>query len=88
MKITINIKDEESNRIIDGVAYQYDYQDTVSDPEKEGEVIPNPETKEDFVKRMTIEWLKENVKAYEVNKATDTARDDATDKFYNEISLN
>lgn len=72
MDITITIPDNMVTRVIDGVAGQNNYQETVQDDD--GYEIPNPETKGQFVKRMVRQYLKENVKAWEANQAASSAR--------------
>lgn len=69
LEFSLEVGDNRT-RIIDGIAYQHGYQDEI-----DGEA--NPETKGEFVKRMVIRWVKENVKAYEANKAAIEARDAA-----------
>ena len=63
---------ENKTRIIDGLSYQHGYQDQV---EVDGEMVDNPESKGAFCKRMTKEWIRANVRAYEANQAVIIARD-------------
>ena len=73
LEFSLEVGDKKT-RIIDGIAGQHSYQDQV---EVDGEMVANPETKGEFVKRMVIRWVKENVKAYESNLAQATARETA-----------
>ena len=66
------VSEENKTRIINGLAYQHGYQDTI---EVDGEMVPNPEAKGEFCKRMTKEWIRANVRAYEANQAVIIARD-------------
>ena len=74
---TITIPDNIVSRVIDGIAYQHKYQDEIDDPSTPGEVIPNPESKVAFAKRMNKRWIRENVKAWETNLAKATAGEQA-----------
>ena len=73
LEFSLEVGDKKT-RIINGIAGQHGYQDEV---EVDEVMVPNPETKGEFVKRMVIGWVKENVKAYEVNLASKTARETA-----------
>ena len=65
------VSEENKTRIINGLAYQHGYQDTI---EVDGEMVPNAESKGAFCKRMTKDWIKANVRAYEANQAANAAR--------------
>ena len=84
-ELKIIIPDAVKNRVIDAMAYQYSYQDQIEN--EDGNLVDNPEKKPAFVKRMTIQWIKENVKAYESSSAVDTARKDALKKVDDDINL-
>ena len=58
MDLKISIADAQTDRVINALASNYSYQDTIDDK-------PNPETKSQFAKKQVIMFLKENVKAYE-----------------------
>ena len=58
MIIPLNLLDTQKDRVINALASNYNYQDTIDDK-------PNPETKSQFAKKQIIMFLKENVKAYE-----------------------
>ncbi len=83
--ISINIGDVDTNRVLDAIATNYKYQDTVLnpafddqlpvDPETNPETIDNPETKGAFAKGQIITFLKENVKSHESRVASRAAID-------------
>jgi len=62
------------NRIINGIAYQNGYQDEIEDPKDSSKTIPNPEPKVQFVRKVVIDWVRDNVRSYEVNNDTDAVR--------------
>lgn len=82
--ITINVPDAVAQRVLNGVAYQHGYQNTIA---VDGVEVANPETKVVFVKRMIINMLRESVKAYEANKAAETARLASIDDVETKITL-
>ena len=67
--LEFNIPTAAKNRIINGYCGHYNYQETVADPENEGQTIDNPETKQQFVKRNMIKALKDPVITYEMKQA-------------------
>lgn len=87
--ITINIPNPILNRVIDAYSYQHGYQDEVPDRDGSGRdtLIPNPETKQQFVRRMLVRHIKQAIRAYEVRLAEDTARQAAHDKVENEVNV-
>jgi len=85
MQITITIPDEIAPRVIDGVAGQHGYQETVLD--EEGNEIPNPETKAQFAKRVILEGVKNAVLSWEAVQAAEAARTAAIDLANEEIVL-
>lgn len=74
-------------RAIQGVAYQNKYQDEIDDPDNPGEMIPNPETKAQFAKRMIKEYIINNVRAWEANQAADAARTAAIEAVEDEVEI-
>ena len=79
----IDIPDEHVDRVISGVANQYGYQATVSNPdfnelEDESEdnprSLPNPETIGGFVNKVVRDFLVNNVRAWESKQAAEVAR--------------
>lgn len=72
--ITFTISPDHLNKLVDAICINYNYQPLL--PDDEGNLtIPNPESKAEFTRRMIINFLKENVKAYNVNKDVNVARD-------------
>ena len=82
---TITIPDAIVSRVVDGLAGQHGYQATTTD-EDTGVVTPNPETKQDFARRMMRKWIKESVVAYETG-LTEAARKAAEAKAELEIDI-
>ncbi len=70
MNITFTIPDAKATRIIDGICGNLNYQTTIQADNKD---IPNPETKNQFAKRMIIQLMKDHVIAYERRLAQETA---------------
>jgi hypothetical protein len=52
---TINITEAEALKLVESIALKDNYSPTIKD--EKGETIPNPETKEMFALRMTLEWV-------------------------------
>ena len=72
IKFEFTVSTETKTRIVDGIAYQHGYQDQVED--ENGDLIDNPESRAVYAKRMAKRWIRENVKAWEVNQEAKTAR--------------
>lgn len=88
--ITITIPNPILNRVIDAYAYQHGYQDEIPsvDPVTRRDTkIPNPETKNQFVRRMLIRHIKQAVRAHEARLAENVARQAAHDSVESEINL-
>lgn len=71
--ITIVIPDAQLTRVVDGICTHFNYQSILSGPGQPPE--PNPETKNQFAKRMLITTMKSWVKEAEGNIAADNARE-------------
>ena len=80
MDITFTLPDSDAERFFTALAAMYGYQNTVQQQrehkdEKTGEAklewdtIPNPQSKEDFVKSKILENLLSSVYGYEADKA-------------------
>lgn len=89
--ITINIPNGVAKRVLDAITSRYHYKETIKDPKSTEEIplpdIPNPQTKAQFFKGVIVQFLKENVKAYESSKASEKARVSAIDKVDSEVNL-
>lgn len=64
---------KETDRIADSFGFREDA--TRDSPFLSAKNLPD-ETKEDFIKRMLIEYIKQNIEDKEVNEAADKARAD------------
>ena len=84
-EIKITIPDNIKHRVFDGVAYQHSYQDRISSSDHQ--IIPNPESKEQFVKNILMKFIKNSVKAYEANKEAEKVRRVVINKVDNDINL-
>ena len=71
MIITIEIPDEQIDRVADSFASVYGYQNKIPDPNiTDGIVyIDNPQTKRQFAKQQIIEFIKRTVLSNELNEA-------------------
>lgn len=70
--ISITIPDPIAARVVNAVAYNNGYTDTVTD--MNGNTIPNPISKAQFCKNLVKGWIKANVVSYEAAMAADAAR--------------
>jgi hypothetical protein len=73
MDIKFTIPDNKVQLIIDAICKHYGYQDTIQDPKNPQSKIANPETKQQFTKRMTIAFWKEHLETYEKETVLKTA---------------
>ena len=62
-QISITIPDDRLQRVLDGFASAMKYPDLV--PGADGMPIPNPETKQQFFRRMLLEYIRTVVRAEE-----------------------
>lgn len=86
-QFAIEIADEDVDRVLLAVAYNYKRPDSIAnpdfnvelpvDPTTNPETIPNPETHYQFANRIVREFLAQNVKAYEVKEAKRIAAEEA-----------
>ena len=65
---SFTIDDIEYARVLDGVCYQYGYKDLIDGN-------PNPQSKDDFFDNVIYNFLKENVRAWEINKEVKKTQD-------------
>jgi len=84
-QIILNIPDAVHQRVLDGFSMQHGRPDTVDDGN--GNQITNPESKDDFTKRLLIDWLKSKVVVCEMNVAGDAAKVTARDTAISEIDI-
>lgn len=95
MRISIDVDDATTKRVVDAFTNAYGYQPKVPDPafdpalpENAGKTAPqvdNPETAEQFVRRRIRDYVREVVAGYEATKAADKARDTARKKAETEV---
>jgi type II secretory pathway component GspD/PulD (secretin) len=74
-QFTIEIADQDVNRVLNAIAKNYNRPDTVIDDN--GNEVDNPETVAQFANRMVRKFLLENVQAYEVKEAKRSAAEQA-----------
>ena len=81
--ISIEISDEQLQRVINGMCGAYYYQTDLSDPDNAVATIPNPETKAAFCKRM----IKQHIKACALKYEGDKAKADAVTVAESEVDI-
>lgn len=75
--ISFTIKDTQLQRVIDGICEDNSYQATITQPD--GTTSPNPETKQQFVKKVIIERIRGMVLSGERKKAEEAIITDQTE---------
>jgi hypothetical protein len=86
-QFSIEIADEDIERVLLSVAYNYKRPDSIANPSFDAELpvdpvtnpetIPNPETHYQFSNRIVREFLSQNVKSYEIKEAKRIAAEEA-----------
>ena len=79
LQIAFSVPDAQKARVVDAFVTAFNYRDDVEDPENPGEMIPNPETKGEMVKREIVQYVKDVVKAQEKRAADEAQRGGYTD---------
>lgn len=74
--ITINIGDTDLPRVVTDICGYFNYQSVLVD--MLGNRTPNPETPNQFARRMVVETIKSWVTTYESQQAAATATQNAT----------
>jgi len=71
MRLTIDISDNQANRVIDAFASLYSYPEQVQDPNVTDrlEYIPNPQSKAQYARQCIINHVKRVVREYETAEA-------------------
>ena len=85
--LSVTIPDAQATRVVNGMAGQYGYEDFLVNAETGQADIPNPESKQAFVKRMVKEFIKNSVVAYEASQAGETAREAAKATAKSEVDI-
>jgi hypothetical protein len=71
--ITITIKDDVLTKVLEAFCASYGYVPTMSDPDKEGAVIPNPITPAEFTRGMVFQYIEDVTKGYFIRQAQEKA---------------
>lgn len=74
MEINITIPDTEKTRVVDSFAKVFGYREVVDDPDNIGMTMANPSSKEDFVKVMMVQFVKDTVAKSEIDVAMEVAK--------------
>ena len=74
------------NRVVEAFAGQHGRPDEIVDPANPPNKIPNPQSKDDFMREVMIQFIRETVEGYEGESAADAARDVARAKAKNEVT--
>lgn len=79
-ELKITVPDDIAQRVLDGCAYRWGYQDEIND-------LPNPETKKQFILKQLRYAIKNAVKEYEAGQAIEAAKINAEQKAEQEIDI-
>jgi hypothetical protein len=82
--ITINYPDALGSRILNAFCEHHGYQSEIRAPDNT--IVPNPETKLQFLKRKTAQFIKDSWKANEIRTAQRVAALSITDIDSTDIS--
>ncbi len=74
----LSIYVEDQQRTIEAICYAYRYQTTI---DTNNEIIPNPETKEQFTNRILQTFITQHVKKYEIKLVQDAAANQVNNNF-------
>jgi hypothetical protein len=79
---SVEIPDEDTDRVVDAVCYNYSYDTQIQNPDFDDdlesgpdnlEIIDNPESQAQFANRMTREFLMNHTHSYELKIARESA---------------
>jgi len=73
------------NRVHQAILSRYKYQENIPDPADPNNLILNPQTEEEFVKEVVINWLTRQAVSFEGDAAKEIAGKAAENKARNEI---
>lgn len=71
--ITITIQDDVLAKVIEAFCACYGYIPIVSDPDNEGQTVPNPMTGVEFTRGKVFEYIEDVTKGYFVRQAQEAA---------------
>ena len=77
--LSFSIPDGMVTRVEDAFAAVYGYQPQILDPNNPGATVPNPQTKQQFVRERLRQYTKETVAQHEAGKASADAAAQARD---------
>jgi hypothetical protein len=77
LSISLTVPDNKAVQINEDFCAYHGWKSTIPDPQNPQATIPNPETKNAFIKRKVGEFIKESVLAFNANKDVQTARQSA-----------
>lgn len=72
IQLTITVPDAAKDAIIDDFCFHHGYKVQLEDAE--GNLIPNPQTKPQFMKAKVIAFIRESVRAARANRDSEVAR--------------
>lgn len=82
---SVEIANEDVNRVIDAVCANYSYQDQVISDNNQ--LIANPESKFQFANRMVRRFLSDHVKKYELDVAKQQLEDQLAEITINDPAI-
>lgn len=85
LQICVDAPAAQRTRILDAFTTAYSYQPTMKNAQ--GQDIPNPQTRAQFMKAKLAEYVRESVKAYEAGQASEDARKAAATKVDAEVVI-
>jgi hypothetical protein len=65
----------------------YGYRDTIADPTNPGQIVPNPQTPQQFAQQKVIDYCVEVVRSYQTEVAAQQARKAASDSLDAQVAV-
>ena len=84
MQIVVTIPPPLKQEVIDSFCEAHNYRDTIMSPEGN---TPNPESKEDFMVRLTREFVRNSVVQAQMHKAEQAARESKSAEVLARVKL-
>jgi hypothetical protein len=72
---------------VQAACVSYGYRDTIPDPANPGQLIPNPQTPQQFAQQKVIDYCLEVVRAYQTELAAQQARKTASDSLDAQVAV-